>query len=459
MLAHRRVLWISTAALSLGVTTLLLSTSAGAGSQIGQIIVSTDPSGILTTYASAPIDLTNPFFQSLGTNGRTCASCHQIADGMGITPPHIRDRFNISGGKDPIFRPNDGAVCPTADVSTVDARRQAYRMLLTKGLIRVSLAIPPNADFHLVSVDDPYHCTSPSDIALFRRPLPGTNLRFLSTVMWDGRESTTPGRDITGDLRSQAVDATTGHAQGVPPTQEQVDQIVAFETSLTTAQGIDSNAGVLLADGGKGSALPLSNQPFYLGINDVLGGDPTGAKFNPIAMTVYSAWENLNPGDRYYSSTRKAVGRGEVLFNSLPISITGVKGLNDLLGLPVIQGTCTTCHDSPNVGNHSLKLPIDIGVADASRRTADMPLYTFECSATGQTVQTTDPGKAMISGKCADIGKMKGPILRGLAARAPYFHNGSAADLGAVVDFYNTRFNLQITAQQKSDLVAFLKTL
>lgn len=151
-------------------------------------------------------------------------------------------------------------------------------MLLTKGLIRVSFAIPANADFQLVSVDDPYNCTSPSDIALFRRPLPSTNLRFLSTVMWDGRESTTPNRDITGDLGSQAVDATTGHAQGAVPTQEQVDQIVAFEKSLTTAQGIDIDAGSLLADGGKGSAFPLVNQPFYLGINDVLGGDPTGAK-------------------------------------------------------------------------------------------------------------------------------------------------------------------------------------
>lgn len=86
-------------------------------------------------------------------------------------------------------------------------------------------------------------------------------------------------------------------------------------------------------------------------------------------MTVYSAWENLQPCDRYYSAARQAVGRGEVLFNALPISIIGVKGFNDVLGIPVIPGTCTTCHDSPNVGNHSLKLPIDIGLSDASRRT------------------------------------------------------------------------------------------
>jgi len=77
----------------------------------------------------------------------------------------------------------------------------------------------------------------------------------------------------------------------------------------------------------------------------------------------------------------------------------------------------------------------------------------------GQSFVVTDPGRALISGKCADIGKVKGPILRGLAARAPYFHNGSAATLSDVVEFYNQRFNLGFTDQQKSDLVEFLRTL
>jgi len=81
------------------------------------------------------------------------------------------------------------------------------------------------------------------------------------------------------------------------------------------------------------------------------------------------------------------------------------------------------------------------------------------CIATGQTVHVTDVGRAMISGKCADIGKVKGPILRGLAARAPYFHNGGAATLDNVVEFYNQRFDLGLNQQQKSDLAAFLRAL
>lgn len=40
----------------------------------------------------------------------------------------------------------------------------------------------------LVAVDDPYHFASAAERSLFRRPLPSTNLKFDSAVMWDGRE-------------------------------------------------------------------------------------------------------------------------------------------------------------------------------------------------------------------------------------------------------------------------------
>jgi cytochrome c peroxidase len=115
-------------------------------------------------------------------------------------------------------------------------------------------------------------------------------------------------------------------------------------------------------------------------------------------------------------------------------------------------------------------LAIDIGITDFPALPAldirGLPVYTITCSASattpigqGSTIQTTDPGRALITGNCADIGKTKGPILRGLAGRAPYFHNGSAATLHDVVEFYDQRFGLNLTEEQKSDLVAFLQTL
>src|SRR5689334_3183607 len=449
------------------VCTALLCLSAGieAGSQGPNPTYSIDSTGVLSTYRTdGGIDLANPFFQSLGTNGRSCGSCHVAEDGWTVTPPRIQARFIASGGTDPIFRPVDGAVCPDADISTFKARVQAYRLLLQKGLIRVSMGVPGNADFSITAIQDPYNCsqTTARNPALYRRPLPATNLGFLSAVMWDGRETVfgaIPGKSIDLDtsLGNQAFDATMGHAQASKaPTAQQVADIVAFEKANFTAQVADIRAGFLTSNGAQGGPKNLSQQPFYIGINDALGGDPNGVPFDSSAFTIYNTWMNSS-----YSSQR-SVARGQALFNSFPINITGVGGLNDALGKQTIPGTCTTCHDSFNVGNHSFSVPLAIGTSDypamAALDVSGLPVYTVQCSS-GPPRQVTDLGRAMRSGHCADLGKVKGPILRGLAARAPYFHNGSAATLRDVVEFYNQRFSLNLTDQQKADLVAFLQTL
>jgi cytochrome c peroxidase len=131
--------------------------------------------------------------------------------------------------------------------------------------------------------------------------------------------------------------------------------------------------------------------------------------------------------------------RGQALFDGKPIVITGVKSLNGDLGVAAIRGTCTTCHNTPDPGNHLVPLPVDLGLTDASRRTPDLPLYTLRNKSTGEMTQTTDPGRALITGRWQNIGRFKGPTLRALAPRAPYFHNGSAKDLNDVVRFYNDR--------------------
>ena len=89
---------------------------------------------------------------------------------------------------------------------------------------------------------------------------------------------------------------------------------------------------------------------------------------------------------------------------------------------------------------------------------ADLPSYRFNATMARHRSPPI-PGRAMITGKCADIGKFKIPGMRGLAARPPYFHNGTADTLLDVVNFYNQRFNMLLTDQQKADLVAFMSTL
>jgi hypothetical protein len=248
---------------------------------------------------------------------------------------------------------------------------------------------------------------------------------------------------------------------------------VSFELSNFTAQIDDNRAGNLNADGVQGGPNALALQPFSVGVNDPLGGTPPGVDFNPVAMTLFSKWASLKgeDSDEGRNAARAAVARGEALFNTFPIPISGVSGLNDLPGVPAsFVGSCTTCHNTPNVGNHSAPLAINIGVTEYPPVPAlditGLPVYTIHCAAGaqtpinhGSTIQTTDPARALITGKCADIGKTKGPILRGLAARAPYFHNGSAATLRDVINFYEQRFQLSFTEEQKSDLEAFLRSL
>ena len=452
---------------------------------IPQLEVTFDPTGFLATFQPNGTTQTanNAFFQNLGTNGRTCFTCHEPQDGWGLSALDAQLRFAFNPG-DPLFRLVDGATCPSDNVSTPGAASAAYALVLNKGLIRIGLPMQSTMQFEVVSVADPYGCnTNPATgltgpqsgiVSVYRRPLPAANLGFLSTIMWDGREPT---------LFSQAVDATLTHAQANPPgpTAAQQQQIVTFEGCTTadtpapcastpagagvfTAQLVDFQAGYLAADGALGGPVALSTDvsSFFIGINDPLGNNPTGNPFSPTIFTLYNAFSG-SP-----AAAQAAIARGEQVFNSVPINITGVAGLNDVLNQPTISGFCGTCHDTPNAGNHSVKAPLNIGVADAGAASppgldiSGLPVFTLNCVAgplAGQSFQVTDIGRAMITGDCADIGKVKGPILRGLAARAPYFHNGSAATLPDVVEFYNQRFNIGLTAQQESDLVAFLSAL
>ena len=432
-----------------------------------------NPSGMAATHTSnGVIDLKNPFFQSLGTNGRSCGTCHQPDQGWSVSADKVQERFEQSAGLDPIFRTNDGSNCDhNIDTSTLAGRRNAYSLLTSRGLIRVGIQVPADAEFEIESVKNPYGCDDKTTLSAYRRPLPSTNLRALSAVMWDGRESTPPQtekitfttnpNDLLFDLAHQSVSATLGHAQAlIPPTVDQQRQIVEFEMGLSTAQISDTNAGRLNTVGGNGGPAQLSRQQFFIGINDSLGGNPSGAAFTPVVFTMFDRWLNLHRNSAE-NNAKAAIARGEQLFNSKTFHMSNVGGLNDDLGIQDIVGTCTVCHDSPNLGNHSLPVPLDIGISSPSGLfdVNYLPVVTVRNKTTQQTIRTTDLGRGLITGKWRDIGRVKGPILRGLASRAPYFHNGAAQTLADVVNFYDFRFGIGLTAQEKSDLVAFLSAL
>ena len=466
-----------------------------------------NPAGASQTYSTTGggINLTGPFFQSLGTNGRSCGSCHQPSDGMSVSALNVQLRFNRTQGLDPIFRPVDGSNCNhDIDVSSVSGRSAAYSLLRTRGLIRIPIAVPANADYAVTDVDNPYACDEKNVISQYRRPLPSTNLRFLSAVMWDGRESTPLTGTTTilysnypasliSDLAHQSLDATVGHAQGngTRPTAAEQQQIVNFEMALFTAQSYGFLAGPLNSHGANGGPVPLTTQPFFISINSSVhplllsaeqpGGlvTPGDGQFTPNIFNVYSGWS----GQPSYEF-RASVARGETIFNTRPITITGVAGINDNvsqggLGFQSLTGTCGTCHDTPNLGNHSFPTPLNIGTGDPSASDSSvnmggldityLPRITVcrlkhgEGGEDGQVTNdcktTSDLGQALIDGKFDHVGKIKGPILRGLSARAPFFHNGSAQTLFDIVRFYEKRFGLVLTKQDELDLVNFLSVL
>jgi cytochrome c peroxidase len=445
-----------------------------------------DSAGVLETLSTTGrIDRRGAFFQSLGTNGRTCGTCHVPEDASSLSAADASRIFRLTQGRDPLFAPVDGANCP----NVVRGDAAAHSLILRNGLFRISIPLPANAEFTITVVHDPYGCaitldpkTGQEDISVYRRPLPATNLSFLSDVMTDGRETVaTLGQGATflpnlvTDLKQQAADATTGHAQATaPPSDAQLTDMVNFELGLYTAQSFDWRAGPLTQDGALGGAAVLSTEEYYPGINDAKGNDPSGAPFNPASMTLFTAWDpavaapTREAGGR--DAARAAIAAGEQIFDTAPL-ITGGGGVTH----------CATCHDTPNVGARSLSSLFDIGTSHSTLPSTetnpqiaaaltelsapDLPVYLISgCPDTTDPTQsvsfyTTDPGRALITGKCSDVYKIKVPVLRGLAARAPYFHNGSAADLPQVVDFYDQRFQMGLTPQQKSDLAAFLAAL
>jgi cytochrome c peroxidase len=435
-----------------------------------------------TNSTSGKVDLSSAFFQSLGTNGRTCGTCHQPSDGFGLSAADAQFRYFITRGKDPLFAAVDGSTCPTGPVNN--------SLVVNYGLIRIGLQVPPNStnpnppQFTITAVQDPYGCALTTDgqghqtVSVYRRPLPAANLGFLSAVMFDGRESATLplnsgqtfASNLNADLTQQAIDATLTHAQGSQaPTASQLSDIVGFEMALNSAQLRDFLAGNLYRQGGsQGGPQALASQQYYPGVNDSLGADPQGNQFTPNVFTLYTSWQNSR------NRQQASIARGEQIFNTQPLTISNVPGL--VSGSDQITGTCTTCHDTPNVGDHSFPLPLDIGngrsllyetdpnIAAGLKQLqpARLPVFELVCNQgpmAGQTFYTTDPAKALISGQCSDIGRGKGPILRGLASRAPYFHNGAAANLQQVVNFYNQRFQIGLSKQQMQDLLNFLQTL
>jgi hypothetical protein len=375
--------------------------------------------GLAASYSTttAPIvPLNNDFFTPQGTNGRDCGTCHAAEDGWSIQPSTVTLMFLLSDGLDPLFVNNLDTDTPTCDMSTTASRWNCTTML-RQGLFTRRVAPPASRDYDVTAAADPLGVGTTSSLWFFRRPLPTANFKS-HTVMWDG--ANTVGTSLRDGLIKQARGNVTGAQQGAPAPDDVIFDIVDFEMGIGHAQTQAIGAGSLTASGARGGPQSSVQQPLI------------NARFD-----LFDAWADS------HSPVRKQIYRGQEIFNN-PNVASG--------------RTCRGCHNAANNGQNVNGTLFDVGVSRPEFGPGKA-VYTFQERATGATVASTDPGRGIRTGVFADLNKFKTPNLRGLAARAPYFHNGIAADLHAVIDHYEAALGFDFTAQEEDDLVAFLAAL
>lgn len=385
--------------------------------------------GAAATFSTAGfVDLENAFHVPQGSNGRSCATCHLPEAGWGINPAQIEDLFAETQGTAPIFNPLD-ANRATADVSTPEARYASYSML-RKGLFRRGANRPQAAEYTIIAIDDPLGAGgSTSRFEFFRRPLATANFHLALNVGWHSQNGQAVSPPPTAGLTAQAAGNITGGQQGPAASPETLNEIVTYESQLSFAQTNAVGGGKLDKCGARGGPEILSSQAFVTG-----------------AFDIFDAWASPSPDGPGCPTNphRQQIGRGQTLFNAVNPS----------------GRSCRGCHNAANNGSNVSGTLFDIGASDADVREAEMPLYTLMRISTGEIKQTTDPGRAGAgTGTWATLNRFKVPSLRGVAARAPYFHNGIAKTLLDVVRHYEVKLGFVYTPQEEEDLVAFMKAL
>jgi hypothetical protein len=251
------------------------------------------------------------------------------------------------------------------------------------------------------------------------------------------------------------MDALRGHLElNGNPTPEQLRQIIAFESSLTTAQSADAWGGSLSAAGAQGGPEPLAQ---------ARPGDLQGTQ-HPI-WAEFLPWKDLPAaqpgGNAEQRAFRASVARGAELFTNRTFLVSDSAGINNMgFGSPV-RNPCAFCHNMQRTGMDVAPGQVDLGTTNMphANPSPELPLFKLTCKAgypphphLGRVVYTQDPGYALTTGKCADIGKITIQSMRGLAARPPYFSNGSAATLREIIDFYDRRYQMGLSEQEKQDL-------
>jgi hypothetical protein len=418
-------------------------------------------------HTTGAIDFTNPMFLQLGTNPRSCATCHGPDQGWAMTAERSKELFKESDGLDPLFNLVDEGSRPDADISTKHLRKAVFSTTVNLAVTRFTRNITPAAaaaaEYTITAVTDPSGFPStPSSFLNFRRPTHMVNETKMSSIL----NTSGPVQDIPATLANLFNGAAGLHLQrdvvNNPVPVEQRNQGRDFLLGLFFAQIKDKHAGRLDAAGANGGPAFLSTVPFYLGINTIPGPDPMGQVHTRKVFNIFDAWAVYANDDDCHGNKRDeargAIYRGQEIFNFHEFTISGVRGFNEHVGENYV-GTCASCHNVPNVGGHAVIRMMDIGTTDEANCNPAFPMLTVQHKVTGEVRRTCDLGRGQGSGLWNEIGAFRVPPLRGLAARAPYFHDGQAKNIKQAIRYHEERFNINLSHGKRRDLEAFLGAL
>ena len=360
----------------------------------------------------------------LGGNGRACADCHVPSESFQLSPAVARARFEALLAKrsvnknadDPLFRPVDAD-----DFREHGDAANDYSNLVENGLVRVTLALPPNVrliDPSTCSTLDPVACQPIDDtsVDVWRAVMPVNNVAITGpdevVPIWPpaprapimGVDPNGPNRQggyqhdaRFGTLQEQARGALLAHAEiVVEPPIGMLDDLAAFQRTLFSSPAVET-----LAD-----AIASGTTPFP-------DPDPDLTELEQRGKAVFNrSCAQCHGGARHPS--------GSTPDAAIPRPIRA--------RYHNIQTACP-------------RLTTD-GFAPCPPRLArNARTYRITLAdGTFQTVTTSDPGRLLLTGQPADLGVMESTQLRGIGRTAPYFHNNSAATLEEVLDLYDAFF-------------------
>src|SRR6478735_1218363 len=162
-----------------------------------------------TFHTSGAIDFTNPFFAALGTNPRTCMTCHNPNQGWTMTSEANKQLFKDTDGLDPLFNLVDEGIAPNADISTKKARKATFiPNVVDLAVTRFTRNISATAQY-TVAPEDPSGFSTPTSILNFHRPTATANEQLVSSIT----NTSAPTQDIQVTLANLMRGAAGLHEQ------------------------------------------------------------------------------------------------------------------------------------------------------------------------------------------------------------------------------------------------------